>query len=136
MPAEMDFIAAAAVVLFAAALVMAVRTLWGVAASAKNHMDLIKRELTGWDDPATGENHPSLRAEVKHLSNRLDAVEQDTKQLRRNGGSHLADRVADIVEEIATVKDSVNSVRERIEQVHPDAPKPRRRRTTKKEETE
>lgn len=129
MPAEMDFVAAAAVVLFAAALVMAVRTLWGVAASAKNHMDLIKRELTGWDDPATGENHPSLRAEVKDLSTRLDVVEQDTKQLRRNGGTHLADRVADIAE-------SVTLLRQRIDEVHPvDAPKPRRRRTTKKEES-
>lgn len=139
---ELDFLAVAVVTVFAAGLFIAVRTLWGAAAAVKNHLDLIRRELTGWHDPATGEDHPSLRSELHAQRERLECMENDTRQLRRNGGSHLADRLAVMAQEVSEVKESVGDlsqqvgeVKTRMDEVHP-VTAPRRRRTKSQTEVE
>jgi hypothetical protein len=90
---SVDVAALAGVIILAAGVVTASRTLWTVSRKWTTFTDLLKRELTGWQDEATGEVHPSLRSELKDAHQRLTEVEQATRQLRPNGGSHLADAI-------------------------------------------
>ena len=127
MPTDFDLFAFLAVVIFLAAVITAVKVLVGVGKKLLNFTDLLQRELTGWTDPATGEKHPSLRSELKDAHDRLCFVEEATKQLTPNSGSHIADVVRDMSQRLKRVE-------ERIDVVHPEVPKPRTRRTTRKKE--
>lgn len=116
---------------FASALVVAVRTVWGPIKRFNNFTELLQRELTGWHDPASGEDHPSLRAELKELKryhaeadSRLAKVEKATDQLYPNGGTHLADAIRDTAKK-------VDALESRVEEAL--KPKPRTRRSPAKQ---
>lgn len=49
-----------------------------------------------------------LGGRLSLLEQQLDGVVEATNQLKRNGGSHLADQVHDIVEALATLKDQAD----------------------------
>ena len=52
---SVDVAALAGVIILAAGVVTASRTLWTVSRKWTTFTDLLKRELTGWQDEATGE---------------------------------------------------------------------------------
>lgn len=127
-PESFDPYAVVLALFFASALVVAIRTLWTPLKKFNSFTELLQRELTGWHDPATGEDHPSLRSEIKELQRfhheaetRLMRVEKATDQLYPNGGSHLADAIRDTAKRVEALETRVDDALK---------PKPRTRRTT------
>ena len=100
MPTDLDYAAALVVVLAAASVITAITVIWKPIRKVTNFTDLITRELTGWRDITTGEEHPSLRAEIHQISNRLDEfiarVSEDIADLHR--------RVARLESEVGFLK--------------------------------
>lgn len=117
---HLDLVSVAVAVFLTASLITAITVIWKPVRRGQAFADLVTRELTGWEDPATGEQHPSLRAEIRDLSSRLGVVEQATRQLRPNGGTHLYDAIhrlevkADLqAERVAAVEGAVEALKPR-----------------------
>lgn len=121
----LDAAAVATAMLLAAALITAAGVLWRPIRKWQTFTDLITRELTGHEDVATGERHPSLRQEIRDLSERLGTVEQQTRQLRPNGGTHLYDAIRRIEEKAESTADRVARLEGAVEALKP---KPRTRK--------
>lgn len=123
--------AVAIAIVIAATVMTSAAIVWRGVRKFTGFTDLLNRELTGWVDPATGEQHPSLRAELRDLSTRITTVEHATNQLKPNGGTHLYDA-------IRRIENAVNEHDARVERLEAavDAalkkttPKPRTRKTT------
>lgn len=126
--AAFDAGAVAIAIVIAATVMTSSAVVWRGVRRVTGFTDLLHRELTGWKDPATGEDHPSLRAEIRHLSDRIHTVEQATSQLRPNGGTHLYDA-------IRRIETAVNEHDERVARLEAavgnalQPPKPRTRKT-------
>ena len=108
-----DSMTVVAVLLLAASVVTSIKVVWGPIRKFNNFIDLMQRELTGWTDDATGFQHPSLRKEVIDIHNRLTKVEEATKQLTPNSGSHVADAVRRTAEKVEWIE-------KRLNEVHPE----------------
>lgn len=101
MPQPIDLTAAVVAVLSAAALATAITVLWKPIRKVTRFTDLITRELTGWRDEATGEAHPSLRAEIHEISSRLEGfIARITEDI-----SDLHQRVLRLENEFDALKD-------------------------------
>ena len=126
--------AVAMAIVIAAAVMTSAAVVWRGVRKFTGFTDLLHRELTGWVDPATGENHPSLRQELRDLGTRIDVVEQATNQLRPNGGTHLYDAIRRIETAVGEHDSRVDRLEQAIGQLGTTspAPRPRTRKTTKK----